>query len=1665
MLPSLPVLLVTLIPIICNASPINRQVGISDNVYMTTQNGTDGFEQRVCSIDAVTYSDGETIPTSSPCEHCVCRPPGFACTITSCEYRPGCKAFRRSDQCCPEYQCECEKDGKIYQNGEKITDTNNPCEACYCQGGEIICAVIDCYWRNDCPPRYIDNRCCPMYDHCPPPSAQGPIRHRLPTATSTLSPISWLNLTLPQSTSEAPAVETVATSASTTTSTTTTTTTTTSTTTLAPTTSEAAVVNDAENAIVSEDIVQHDEVVAPVVPQVESLSVEPVQSNDVVETSSAAPVETTIGVEQEQGLNDEPTEPVVALNDDAEVNEPTIEPTTVPENLVSSTVIDSTTLFIAPAVVLTIAPTQVQETLFATVPAAQPDFTGGESDRLSDDATTVASSDPEVSNDEPGVTTNTPLIPEVQQDFINSDAGTTERLLDDATEAAVAVETQDDNEISVLNDDSNAQDSQDEIPATTEALTQLNDAVVNDNPTERLNDDVTEALPTESSARSENDLDSATELPVQDDEPLQATTLPSRSNLIENPDALTRTDLRPENFASEEIVTTAAPVVYADASDGTTPVLILENELRSEDVITTAAPTNIRNAEDGDSDKVLNDVPATTSNILRDDLESPTERAALQDAEPTIANDDVQEDVQIENESTLAPEAASLNDDITQAPQLDSHIQNDEATTQQLQHLNDEPTQLPLQLDILNDDATVPPQHEHEHEHEVLHDGAEDATQPTQDDEVPATQEPQEILHDEATDAPQHDSVIFSDDEATQPPQINALNEDVAVTQTPVDVQNDEATERSHAEEAHDEPALVEKAEVLSQDEVATEVPVKVAQVQPIQDVIDIILDDEVIPSKPEILNQVRETVEVPVSNVVESKIPSVDAYIEPELFNGVRNADNDTVEIVNLSAVPIEEEASVQTTQAPVELNDLEGEIVVSQKDDANPESPTQLNVEATTVQNLFALSDEPEVSTIVNDELPLADEVQGTTEGILREESGVFNDDIPVTTEREFRNEILSDPHHEEGHVHEESEGTTASSNLDRERSDLIVNDEESEVTTASSNLDRERSDLILNDEESEVTTASSNLDRERSDLIVNDEESTAATALYADEPTTSLPLYRNKVQKVVEALTEAESGENKFRLDSDAFKGSQEEVSDPVEVTTSAPASELLRSGLGSLEIVEDAPQTTLRSLEDAPAFRDGLAELTTQSPSNLRADLGLDDELEVSTQRIVEELLLNDDATEGSALQDELATTPSARTGIEFNDVVEGSGVTSSSLVQNDDLLEVTEGSGSAPRLDDESIQTTPFSVAHDDAENEIVEGSDVSASEPVTTSYAFRMDLINSLEEADANSEIIQKDIAIPTNAPETAAADDAAESTTEAELALQDEQVTTEAVSRLRLDLDAITTESPAFQPRDDVPEQSTVVSEILRAESDFVEVSTVSPSGFAAAFRDDLDADAGVTEPVILNDSESSTVQAAELFRSENIEVSTVRLADEEIEIVNDEQVTPQADEESATAASARSDNIETTPAVFADESEASTGNPSERFRTEAVEVEQQTEAISGNLQDDSEANDAATTIASVTTVNESDSTPQHVNKVGKEGVQLPEMGVRKIQPISPDLSRSNPHELRFDFQLPPEKDSTWLSRAVNQFRRLSGFGSESDSRDNSASSVKIPSRRFLLF
>ncbi|XP_073944528.1 uncharacterized protein [Choristoneura fumiferana] len=126
-----------------------------------------GLKEGSCVVGDVVYMTGDTFLGTGPCERCACAAGGVTCAPERCQPRPGCKALHRPDHCCPTYQCECEQEGRVYGNGEKLVDPEDPCRVCYCQGGEVVCRRIACFLRDDCQPRHVKGRCCPEYDNCP----------------------------------------------------------------------------------------------------------------------------------------------------------------------------------------------------------------------------------------------------------------------------------------------------------------------------------------------------------------------------------------------------------------------------------------------------------------------------------------------------------------------------------------------------------------------------------------------------------------------------------------------------------------------------------------------------------------------------------------------------------------------------------------------------------------------------------------------------------------------------------------------------------------------------------------------------------------------------------------------------------------------------------------------------------------------------------------------------------------------------------------------------------------------------------------------------------------------------------------------------------------------------------------------------------------------------------------------------------------------------------------------------------------------------------------------------------------------------------------------------------------------------------------------------------
>ncbi|XP_066253040.1 mucin-4 [Euwallacea similis] len=154
-----------------NAGLVKRSIRMVREVYPPdVEPDNESNQPQVCIVGDVVYGADETVPAEQPCLKCKCQPPGVVlCETVQCAKKPGCKAIHRPNRCCPDYQCECEHNGKIYANGEKLeTNPGGECKVCYCRGGEVQCAEVSCYIRNDCEGKRVPGTCCPKYDHCPP---------------------------------------------------------------------------------------------------------------------------------------------------------------------------------------------------------------------------------------------------------------------------------------------------------------------------------------------------------------------------------------------------------------------------------------------------------------------------------------------------------------------------------------------------------------------------------------------------------------------------------------------------------------------------------------------------------------------------------------------------------------------------------------------------------------------------------------------------------------------------------------------------------------------------------------------------------------------------------------------------------------------------------------------------------------------------------------------------------------------------------------------------------------------------------------------------------------------------------------------------------------------------------------------------------------------------------------------------------------------------------------------------------------------------------------------------------------------------------------------------------------------------------------------------------
>ncbi|XP_072039473.1 uncharacterized protein [Amphiura filiformis] len=190
----------------------------------------DNSDEEGCPTVCTDADEGQSIPSTDPCQICSCYDGEQVCAIIDCPFPPpgaeNCQPIYTDDECCPSYdhcqgvcppeilpvncvanpcdvnscpsypnaECVANYCGGCFAfffdgNGLPISGCSNcrdsagrpinqdlaipstdPCQTCSCNNGDPLCAIVACQrpppGTENCQPIYRDGVCCPSYDHC-----------------------------------------------------------------------------------------------------------------------------------------------------------------------------------------------------------------------------------------------------------------------------------------------------------------------------------------------------------------------------------------------------------------------------------------------------------------------------------------------------------------------------------------------------------------------------------------------------------------------------------------------------------------------------------------------------------------------------------------------------------------------------------------------------------------------------------------------------------------------------------------------------------------------------------------------------------------------------------------------------------------------------------------------------------------------------------------------------------------------------------------------------------------------------------------------------------------------------------------------------------------------------------------------------------------------------------------------------------------------------------------------------------------------------------------------------------------------------------------------------------------------------------------------------------
>ncbi|GFS04149.1 kielin/chordin-like protein [Elysia marginata] len=112
--------------------------------------------------DTVRLEGQDFISTVDPCQKCICRQGSVICQIMDCP-RPTClDPIKMDGECCPSCPI-CVFQDKTYQDNERFTHPQDPCQTCSCKMGRVKCEKQQCEATCTHPRQGL---CCPICEQC-----------------------------------------------------------------------------------------------------------------------------------------------------------------------------------------------------------------------------------------------------------------------------------------------------------------------------------------------------------------------------------------------------------------------------------------------------------------------------------------------------------------------------------------------------------------------------------------------------------------------------------------------------------------------------------------------------------------------------------------------------------------------------------------------------------------------------------------------------------------------------------------------------------------------------------------------------------------------------------------------------------------------------------------------------------------------------------------------------------------------------------------------------------------------------------------------------------------------------------------------------------------------------------------------------------------------------------------------------------------------------------------------------------------------------------------------------------------------------------------------------------------------------------------------------------